>query len=121
MKTNTQSDRKYFFEILSALILSIIGIFVLLYFGFSENAKTIAELENLNSGTYLVKGFVIGAYIHGNYTYFKISDGTNSIKAVVFDKILLNENQIIEGYCQLSEYKKEKECIFRKSLLVLRK
>jgi hypothetical protein len=119
MKADLQS-KKYPKAVFIATIFVLIGLLSLLFISSLNYEKTITQLNELESGNYYTKGFVSDIKSVNNTTIFKISDGNSVINAIIFDLLELENGQIIEGYCELVEYKKEKECIFKKTLLSFR-
>lgn len=101
--------------ILSVLI--AISILFLLYLSYNNFESDLNHIQNVEFGSYLIKGYISNVRIADNRTRFLLSNGNNSIEGVVFDYINIKNGDNLEGYCQISYYNSKKNCIFRKEMI----
>ena len=104
------------YEIILISVLIIVGLLGLIFISTNNYHKTISELYELKEGNYYISGFVSDVKIYENFITFKLSDDSSEINAIAHETVI-NNSDLISGYCNLKTYNKKLECLFKKDTI----
>jgi len=112
-----KEDSQLRIDIIICLIVIVIGFLSIILICSNNASKTISELQDLDNGNYYATGFISNVNNVNNVTSFTLSDETSSIYGVILSDYNLVNGNVIAGYCQITNYKNKKECVFKKELI----